>query len=854
MHGAGDATVPHGWRAPLRSAPPRTPSSSGREWDLGAARRRRRRRWRARGACETRSRSHARSPRATAGRLAELDRRGLARAMRELAEILELAARAGAYAALRLLDRHRRPRARRAAREGPGARDGDPDDAPFFELRVGGAAGGARGGAARGREPRLLPPPPAQRPPLPRAPADASPRSAMLAEKSLTGPRRWSRLFEEQTSALQVAAAGEGGAARRRAQPPRLARPRDPPQRPPRRSRAALAPGPAHARVHHEHAARWTRRWTIACAAIRNWLAARNLANEVSDESVSGTDRSGARPLRARRGAGIGSRRACSGSSACATTTAWLRSARTTSSSPSARLATWFWTATQSFAAELGEIAPALFERAPRRCARAPGKRGGAFCAAAVPERRSLRPAQLHLPPPRRADGRPRARPRGPLLARRAPGDLPPAHAAHARRDGLGVRRDDRLRPPARPGHHAGVAPRAARGKPRGHDRDGLPAGRDEPLRGPGAHCAPRARGSSRSSASASSGRRARRSCWATRSRSRTATARGGPTSRTSSTPRATSTPTPTASCSRSRSTSATSSAGEEFVPQYLELLARRRLAHARGARRIVDVDIADPGFWDAGLDLIERQLGEAEAAAEATARQRWRRAGASESPRPVPTFCTRSNSGPRDDPEEERRCAREDGDEHDLGLRAAPLSEAPRPPGRAPGRRRRSAVARPLRSRAAGRPRASRPARERSARARALRASRSRRPRAGSSRARSSSRSRSPRPATCSRPRRRVDQEELADEARRSRGSRRARASRSSAATRAAVAARPRPATASMQSPRSVSRSRAIDDRERRHVHQQVDGEVEDGGAHAELRRDDDAGEHVARLARPAE
>ncbi len=38
-------------------------------------------------------------------------------------------------------------------------------------------------------------------------------------------------------------------------------------------------------------------------------------------------------------------------------------------------------------------------------------------------------------------------------------------------------------------------------------------------------------------------------------------------------------------------------------------------------------------------------------------------------------------------------------------------------------------------------------------------------------------------------------------------------------------------------------------DHRERGHVHEQVDGEVEDGGAHAQLGGDDDAGEHVAGL-----
>ncbi len=56
---------------------------------------------------------------------------------------------------------------------------------------------------------------------------------------------------------------------------------------------------------------------------------------------------------------------------------------------------------------------------------------------------------------------------------------------------------------------------------------------------------------------------------------------------------------------------------GAEFVPQYLELLAAGGSRSPQELGAIVDVDLADPGFWDAGLDLVERQLHEAEAAAE---------------------------------------------------------------------------------------------------------------------------------------------------------------------------------------------------------------------------------------------
>ncbi|HWX44198.1 MAG TPA: M3 family oligoendopeptidase [Solirubrobacteraceae bacterium] len=57
---------------------------------------------------------------------------------------------------------------------------------------------------------------------------------------------------------------------------------------------------------------------------------------------------------------------------------------------------------------------------------------------------------------------------------------------------------------------------------------------------------------------------------------------------------------------------------GEEFVPQYLELLAAGGSRSPEELGQIVDVDLTDPGFWDAGLDLVERQLEQAETAARA--------------------------------------------------------------------------------------------------------------------------------------------------------------------------------------------------------------------------------------------
>ncbi|MCW3032177.1 MAG: oligoendopeptidase pepF/M3 family [Solirubrobacterales bacterium] len=60
---------------------------------------------------------------------------------------------------------------------------------------------------------------------------------------------------------------------------------------------------------------------------------------------------------------------------------------------------------------------------------------------------------------------------------------------------------------------------------------------------------------------------------------------------------------------------------GDEMVPRYLELLAAGGSKSPEELAAIVGIDLADPGFWDAGLDLVERQLGEAEQAAEASGR-----------------------------------------------------------------------------------------------------------------------------------------------------------------------------------------------------------------------------------------
>jgi oligoendopeptidase F len=55
---------------------------------------------------------------------------------------------------------------------------------------------------------------------------------------------------------------------------------------------------------------------------------------------------------------------------------------------------------------------------------------------------------------------------------------------------------------------------------------------------------------------------------------------------------------------------------GDAFVPAYVELLSAGGSRSPEELGAIVGIDLADPGFWDAGLDLVERLLVEAETAA----------------------------------------------------------------------------------------------------------------------------------------------------------------------------------------------------------------------------------------------
>jgi oligoendopeptidase F len=60
---------------------------------------------------------------------------------------------------------------------------------------------------------------------------------------------------------------------------------------------------------------------------------------------------------------------------------------------------------------------------------------------------------------------------------------------------------------------------------------------------------------------------------------------------------------------------------GAAFVPSYLRLLSAGGSMPPEELGAIVGIDLADPGFWDRGLDLVERQLEAAEAAAQESGR-----------------------------------------------------------------------------------------------------------------------------------------------------------------------------------------------------------------------------------------
>ncbi len=60
---------------------------------------------------------------------------------------------------------------------------------------------------------------------------------------------------------------------------------------------------------------------------------------------------------------------------------------------------------------------------------------------------------------------------------------------------------------------------------------------------------------------------------------------------------------------------------GSDFVPRYLELLSAGGSRTPEELGRIVGLDLADPAFWDGGLEIVAEQLAAAESAAKDSGR-----------------------------------------------------------------------------------------------------------------------------------------------------------------------------------------------------------------------------------------
>ena len=61
--------------------------------------------------------------------------------------------------------------------------------------------------------------------------------------------------------------------------------------------------------------------------------------------------------------------------------------------------------------------------------------------------------------------------------------------------------------------------------------------------------------------------------------------------------------------------------AGDSFVPAYLDMLRAGGSMSPESLTSIVGCDLTDPGFWSAGLDIVEGQLDAAVDAARAAGR-----------------------------------------------------------------------------------------------------------------------------------------------------------------------------------------------------------------------------------------
>ncbi len=245
----------------------------------------------------------------------------------------------------------------------------------------------------------------------------SEPEEQVLNEAAVTGRRAFQRLLDEQLAAVRVRLDEELTLDQALA---RL----DSPDRKERRRvaegvSAALEPG-LRTRAFIFNTLIQDKATQDRLRRFPHWLASRNLSNEASDESVQAlVDAVRGRYELVRRWYRLKARLLGVERLADYDRRATVATEGTTIEWSQAREIVL--DAYASFSPALAELAARFFDErwidAPPR----PGKRGGAFSAAAVPSRASLRDAQLHRAPQRRPHPGPRAWPRA------APGACPAA-------------------------------------------------------------------------------------------------------------------------------------------------------------------------------------------------------------------------------------------------------------------------------------------------------------------------------------------------------------------------------------------------------------------------------------------
>jgi oligoendopeptidase F len=316
-----------------------------------------------------------------AGKLEELDSAGLREAMQELGDIYELVARAGYFASLRFSTDTADPANGALLQKVQEQETAIQTTLLFFDLEWAAlsderaesllAGEGLEFCAHHLRNVRRY-----------REHLLSEPEEKILAEKSLTGASAWTRLFEELTSAIEVDVEGEKVALDVALSRLQVADP-DVRRTTAEAVTAALAPG-LRTRAYLFNTLLADKATDDRLRSYRHWLAARNLANEASDESVGAL-------IEAVRGRYEIPRRwyrlkaRLLGVERLADYDRMAAVTEDAISFPFAHAREIVLDCYSSFSPELGALAKRFFDERRIDAPVRPGKRGGAFCAAAVP-------------------------------------------------------------------------------------------------------------------------------------------------------------------------------------------------------------------------------------------------------------------------------------------------------------------------------------------------------------------------------------------------------------------------------------------------------------------------------------